>query len=153
MHPISLFLHVAGVTLWVGGMFFAWMCLRPVAAAQLPPPERLKLWAAVFARFFPWVFGAVAAILLSGLATLFAVGMANAPLHWHLMLVLGLAMSAIYVYVVAVPYVRLKTAVASQDWPAGGAALGRIRQLVGTNLLLGVITIAVGTLGRLLGQL
>ena len=151
MHPINLFLHVAGVTIWVGGMFFAWTCLRPVAVAQLEPPARLRLWTAVFARFFPWVFGAIAAILLSGLLTLFAAGISRAPWHWHLMLLLGLTMSAIYVYVVMVPYAKLKIAVAGQDWPTGGVALGQVRQLVGTNLLLGVTTIAVATLGRLFG--
>lgn len=151
MHPVFLFLHLAGVTLWVGGMFFAWMCLRPVAASQLEPPARLKLWAAVFTRFFPWVWGAVAAILLSGLITLLGVGMDKAPLHWHLMLGSGLAMTAIFVYVVFLPYATLRNAVAAEAWPVGGAALARIRQLVGTNLLLGAITIAVGTLGRLIG--
>ena len=45
MHPINLFFHVAGIVIWVGGMFFAWMCLRPVAATQLEPPVRLMLWA------------------------------------------------------------------------------------------------------------
>jgi uncharacterized membrane protein len=149
MQPINLFLHVTSVTVWVGGMFFAWMCLRPVAAAQLKPPERLTLWAAVFARFFPWVFVAVAAILLSGLFTLAATGMAQAPLHWHLMLVSGLTMIAIFLYVVVVPYAALRIAVAKQDWPNGGAALGRIRKLIGTNLLLGIATITVATLGRL----
>jgi uncharacterized membrane protein len=149
MHPINLFLHLAGVVLWVGGMFFAWMCLRPVAAAQLQPPARLKLWVAVFARFFPWVWGAVAAILLSGMLTLLATGMAQAPLHWHLMLLLGVIMTAIFIYVVRVPYAKLRNAVAHEDWSVGGAALGRIRQLVGINLLLGVVTIAIATLGRL----
>ena len=57
MHPILLFLHLTGVAVWVGGMFFAWVCLRPVAAVQLQPPARLSLWLAVFARFFPWVWG------------------------------------------------------------------------------------------------
>ncbi len=151
MHPIQLFLHVAGVVLWVGGMFFAWMCLRPVAASQLEPPARLKLWAAVFARFFPWVWGAVTAILLTGLMTLITTGMKQAPVHWHLMLMLGLTMSAIFVYVVVVPYAKLKQAVAEENWPAGGAALGKIRQLIGTNLVIGFLTIAVATLGRLFG--
>lgn len=151
MHPIFLFLHLAGVALWVGGMFFAWMCLRPVVAAQLESGARLQLWAAVFARFFPWVWGAVAAILFSGLLTLFAVGMRHAPVHWHLMLLLGLVMAAIFVYVVVVPYAKLKVAVTVRDVPTGAGALGQIRQLIGTNLVIGVLTIAVGTLGRLLG--
>ena len=153
MHPIFLFLHIAGVVLWVGGMFFAWMCLRPVAAVQLEPPSRLRLWAAVFARFFPWVWGAVSTIFLSGLLPLLAIGMKQAPLHWHLMLLLGLIMSTIFGYVFVVPYGRLKSAVADQDWPTGGTALGQIRRLIGINLILGFATIAVASLGRLIGQL
>jgi uncharacterized membrane protein len=151
MHPILLFLHLAGVVLWVGGMFFAWTCLRPVAAVQLEPPARLKLWSAVFARFFPWVWTAVSAILFSGLVTMLVIGMKQAPVHWHLMLLLGLAMAGIFVYVFQFPYAKLKAAVASQDWPSGGAALGQIRQLIGINLILGYVTIAVASLGRMIG--
>lgn len=36
---IALALHVLAVTVWVGGMFFAYMILRPVAASQLQPPN------------------------------------------------------------------------------------------------------------------
>lgn len=150
MQPLFKLLHIAGVVVWVGGMFFAWMCLRPVAAVQLEPPARLRLWAAVFARFFPWVWAAVAAILFSGVWTLVVVGMRQAPMHWHLMFLLGLIMMAIFVYVVAQPYAQLQAAVAAQNWAAGGKALGRIRQLVGVNLILGFVTVAVATVGRLL---
>ncbi len=150
MHPLFKFLHLASVVLWVGGMFFAWMCLRPVAAANLEPPQRLKLWVDVFARFFPWVWGAVVAILLSGIWTLIDVGMRTAPWYWHTMLMLGLIMSAIFVYVFMVPYARLKGAVDAQNWPGGGKALGRIRTLIAFNLALGFVTIAVASLGRLL---
>jgi uncharacterized membrane protein len=150
MHPILLFLHLAGVVLWVGGMFFAWMCLRPVAAVQLEPPARLTLWAGVFARFFPWVWAAVSVILISGLQTLLSIGMKLAPIHWHAMLLLGLVMGAIFVYVATQPYGKLKAAVADQDWPAGGRALGQIRQLIGINLILGFVTVGFASLGRLM---
>jgi uncharacterized membrane protein len=126
------------------------MCLRPVAAVQLEPPARLRLWAAVFERFFAWVWVAVAAILCSGVWTLLVVGMRQAPLHWHLMFLLGLVMAAIFVYVFALPYAQLRAAVVAQNWAAGGKALGRIRQLVGVNLILGFATVVVATLGRLL---
>jgi uncharacterized membrane protein len=149
MQPFFKFLHLAGVVVWVGGMFFAWMCLRPVAAANLEPPARLKLWADVFARFFPWVWGCVLTVVFSGLVALGATGMRLAPPHWHVMLLLGLVMSVIFVYVFLAPYAELKTAVSGQDWPAGAKALGRIRQLIGTNLILGLTTIAVATLGSL----
>jgi uncharacterized membrane protein len=38
-------------------------------------------------------------------------------------------------------------AVAASDWPQAGAAMNAIRQLVLTNLLLGVLTVAVAVLG------
>ncbi|WP_018410626.1 CopD family protein [Methyloversatilis thermotolerans] len=148
--PLLLFLHIAGVVIWVGGMFFAYVCLRPVAAAQLEPPQRLTLWAGVFARFLPLVWGMVALILASGLAMMLAVGMKAAPVHWHIMFGLGLLMMFIFMHVFFAPYRRLSRAVTASDWPAGGAALGQIRSLVGLNTALGFVVIAVATLGRLL---
>ena len=56
---IALLLHALAAVVWVGGMFFAHMALRPVAASLLEPPQRLALWVGVFSRFFPWVFVAI----------------------------------------------------------------------------------------------
>lgn len=147
MRPFLLFLHLAGVIVWVGGMFFANFCLRPVAAQQLPPPQRLPLLAGVLGRFFRLVAFSVAIILLSGFASLAATGFARAPLHWHLMSGLGLLMAAIFIVIALFFYPRLQAGVAHADWPAAGAAMNRIRQLVLINLCLGGITIAVATLG------
>lgn len=150
LSAIWLFLHLASVSVWVGGMFFAYVCLRPVAAAQLDPPLRLRLWLGVFGRFFPWVWLCVGLLLASGLAMLLAVGMKSAPLHWHLMFGIGLVMMLIFLHVFFAPYRRLGRAVDASDWAAGGAALSAIRRLVGTNTLLGLANIAMATLGRLL---
>lgn len=148
MKPLLLFLHIGSVVLWVGGMFFAYVCLRPVAAQQLPPPQRLPLWAAVFGRFFRWVWLAVALILGSGLIMMMETGFAAAPIHWHLMMLLGIVMMLIFAHVDLALYGRLKRAVTEQDWPRGGAALNGIRRLVGINLALGVMIIALATMGR-----
>ena len=147
---VSLFLHLLGVVVWVGGMFFAYMALRPVAASVLEPPLRLTLWAGVFGKFFPWVWVSVVLILLSGLHMLMVLGGLAAPLYALAMLGLGLVMMLIYVVVFFSPYQKLKRAVAEQNWKAGGAALGQIRQLIGVNLSLGLITIAVVFVGRML---
>lgn len=147
-HSIALFIHLASVVAWVGGMFFAYVCLRPAAVESLEPPARLTLWVGVFRRFFPAVWASVGLILLSGLFMLGRIGMGNAPINLHAMLALGLVMIAIYCWVFFVPYRALVGAVAAKNWPAGGAALGHIRQWVGTNLLLGALTVAVATLGR-----
>ena len=150
VQALLLFLHVASVVVWVGGMFFAYVCLRPVAVQVLEPPQRLRLWDGVFARFFVWVWWAVVLIAVSGLTLFGQAGFKGAPLGWHLMLTSGLLMIAIYIYVASIPYPKLRRAVAAEDWPAGGAALNRIRQMVGVNLLLGVLTIGFATLGRYL---
>ena len=68
--------------------------------------------------------------------------------HVHGMIAVGLAMVAIYAYIVVVPLRILRGAVSARDWPSGGAAMQRIRQLVAANLLLGVIVIAVAYLVR-----
>jgi uncharacterized membrane protein len=60
----------------------------------------------------------------------------------------GLAMMAIFLHVYFAPFQRLKRYVAAQDWPAAGAALNQIRQLVGINILLGLLTIAIATVGK-----
>lgn len=48
-------IHLLAAIVWVGGMFFAYMVLRPAAVEVLEPPARLRLWNVVFRRFFPWV--------------------------------------------------------------------------------------------------
>lgn len=140
-------LHVLGVVIWVGGMFFAYMALRP-AAGSLDPPVRLELWRDTLRRFFLWVWISVVAILLTGLHMLMVLGGAHAPLYAIAMTVIGVAMVFIFLHVYFAPYRRLRRAVAGQDWPAAGRALGQVRQLVGINLLLGIVTILVATAGR-----
>lgn len=136
--------HVLATVLWVGGIFFAHQCLRPVALAQLEPPQRLRLWVGVFGRFFPWVWAAVLTLILSGqfLAQQLG-GMAAVGVHVHIMAAIGYAMAAIFFFIYFKPYPALRRAVAAEDWPGAGAALNRIRPLVGTNLALGVANIVL----------
>ena len=147
---IALSLHLLAAVVWVGGMFFAYVCLRPVAASQLEPPQRLKLWNAVFARFFRWVWIAVLTLLATGYWMIFAHfgGMANVGWPVHLMQGIGLVMIALYLVLFIAPYSELMQAVKDECWPEGGKALNRIRQIVGTNLVLGLITVVVASGGR-----
>ena len=80
---LALALHVLSAVIWVGGMFFAYMALRPVAAELLEPPARLRLWRGVFANFFVWVSAAVVLLLITGLWMIFGVygGMGKALLR------------------------------------------------------------------------
>ena len=142
--PIAITLHMLSAVVWVGGMFFAYMALRPAAASLLEPPQRLPLWSKTFARFFPWVWAAVVILPATGYWMIFEVfeGMRNAGLYIHLMQAIGIVMIMIFLHLYLAPYQRMNRAIAAGDWPVAGKQLAVIRRLVGTNLILGLITVA-----------
>ena len=142
-------IHLLSIVVWVGGMFFAYVVLRPSAAEVLQPPERLRLWDKVFSKFFNWVWFAIFLVLVSGFYMIYLIGgFANLSLFINLMLLMGLVMTMIYVYVFFKCYVPFNRHVVKQEWPAAGAMLGTIRKLVGLNLTIGLLTIAVAMIGR-----
>ncbi len=146
---INLALHVLSVMVWVGGMFFAYMFLRPAAASELEPPIRLRLWRTVFSRFFPWVWAAIILVPLTGIMlTAPWQGFTNAPLYIHIMTTLGSIMILIFLHVFFAPFKRIKRCLDEDDIPGAAQQLNTIRKLVGINTLIGVITIAVATAGK-----
>lgn len=149
MKSYLLLLHLLGIIVWVGGMIFAHFCLRPVAAAQLPPPQRLPLLSAVLGRFFALVAVAVVAILTTGVLMLHVGAQGMMPADLHAMAGIGSLMAVLFAVIYLRLYPALSRAVAAADWPAGAAAMDRIRQLVLINLILGVATVVIGMLGYL----
>jgi uncharacterized membrane protein len=149
---IGLAVHVLAAIVWVGGMFFAYVVLRP-AAGGLEPLPRLTLWRDVFARFFPWVWASVLGLLLSGYGMLlFGLGgFAGAGVHVHLMQALGLIMMALFGHLYFVPWRRLQRALAGGDGAAAAGQLGQIRRIVLINLGLGLVTSVIGASGRFWG--
>ncbi|HUX92062.1 MAG TPA: CopD family protein [Gallionellaceae bacterium] len=142
-------IHLLAIVVWVGGMFFAYVVLRPSAAEILQPPERLRLWDKVFSQFFNWVWLAVSLVLISGFYMIYLFGgFSNLSLYINLMLGMGLVMTMIYVYVFFKCYVPFNRLVAKQEWPAAGAMLATIRKLVALNLTIGLLTVAVAIIGR-----
>ena len=145
----AIAIHALAAVIWVGGMFFAYMVLRP-SAGPLEAPVRLQLWERVFSRFFPWVWTSVATLLASGLGMIFwgYGGFAAMGTYVHVMLGIGLLMMAIYAHLYFVPWRRLRRAVAAANWAEAGVQLGVIRRIVAVNLTLGLITVAIGASGR-----
>jgi len=139
-------LHVLAALVWVGGMFFAWMVLRPAAMTALEGPARLKLWVEVFQGFFRWVWIAVVLLPVSGVGMLHMHfnGFEAAPRYVQVMMGLYVVMTALFIRIQALMLPELRTAVQAQDWPTGAAVLGRIRRLVGINLLVGLVVVAIG---------
>jgi uncharacterized membrane protein len=145
---VALWLHVLGTVVWVGGMFFAHMALRP-AAQGLDPSVRLPLLAAALGAFLRWVGVAVVFILVSGFMMIFGSGgFTRFGANVHAMTALGLVMMIVYGFIVAVPFPRLRAGVEARQWPTAGAAMTQIRRLVAINLVLGLVTITVAILGH-----
>ena len=143
---IALFVHVLSNVIWIGGMFLAYVSVRPAAAEVLEPPQRLKLWEGIFRRFFPWVWASVVALLATGFYMMGQMG--TVPPHVIAMAAIGVVMSAIFLHIYFAPFARLTLAVEAQDWKAAAPALNQIRILVLVNLCLGLLNIAVAMLGR-----
>ena len=149
---LALMFHIFGAVVWVGGMFAAYVCLRPAAGA-LEPPQRLALWRRFFAKFFPWVWISILLLLASGywmLLTTFG-GFKGAPLYINLMQTIGLVMIALFVWLFHGPWLKFKRAVDAQDWPSAAVQLSRIRQIIMINLPLGLIVVIIGGTGRYWG--
>ena len=140
-------LHVLAALIWVGGMFFAWMILRPAALTALEGPARLKLWAEVFRRFFVWVWIAVLILPISGVGMLHMryAGFDAAPRYVQVMMGLYIVMTALFIRIQSLQLPQLRRAVEAEDWPSGAAALGRIRRLVGINLIIGLLLVAIAS--------
>jgi uncharacterized membrane protein len=147
---IAITLHLIATIIWIGGMFFAYMALRPVAGSLLEPPVRQTLWVGVFKRFFVWVWIAIVTLLVSGFWMIFTElgGMGNLGLHINIMLGLGVFMMLLFMHVYFGPFRRLQHAVIESNWETGGAKLNQIRMLVKTNLILGFLLIIIATAGR-----
>jgi uncharacterized membrane protein len=142
---VLLALHLLGAVVWVGGMAFALLVLRP-SLIVLEPPQRLALHEKVFKKFFLYVWHAMPILLLTGYAMLFGVFGGFAAVNWavHVMHLLGLIMAAIFLVVFFGPWKVMRVAMAAGDQPAAAAAVGRIRSLVGVNLAIGAVTVVVG---------
>ncbi len=146
---LLLVLHLLAAIVWVGGMFFAHLILRP-AVGPLSPKDRLELWGRIFARFFSWIWLAVILLLLTGYALVFMLfgGLAGAGLSVHLMNGVGLLMMGLYAVLFFGPYRLFRRALAARELPFAVQQQARIRQIVTINLVLGLLTVAAAAGGR-----
>ena len=147
---IAFGLHILFAVLWVGGMFFAYVCLRPAASA-LDAAARTQLWAATLSRFFPVVLLAIPVMLGSGLYMVSVEGgMADAGLRVHLMLGIGVLMMLLFLHVFFAPFQKLKRAVAANNTAQAVKSIAQIRTLVAINLTLGIIVVLIASGGKYL---
>ena len=152
-YGLTMGVHALAATVWVGGMFFAHVILRPVLA-EMEPLQRLGVWRKVLPRFFVYVWISIICLLVSGYGVLlfgFRGGFSGGPTHVDLMQLSGLVMMGLYVQLFFGPWQGFKRAFDAGDMPKTAEYQARIRHIVTINLVLGLATIFIGTVGSLLG--
>jgi uncharacterized membrane protein len=141
-------LHILATVVWVGGMFFAHMSLRPAANELLEPNSRLPLWLLVFQRFFFWVWVSIVSLLISGgLLLVLKGGFAQLPIHVHIMVGTGLFMVFLFCVLYFIHYPRFQRSVDKIAYEQAGRSLATIRLIMFSNLLLGLFTIVIAMAG------
>ena len=136
-------LHLLCAVLWVGGMFFAYVVLRPSMAA-IEAPQRMLLHTRVFRKFFLVIWHAMPLILITGFAMVgLQWNMATAPWQLNAMMGLGLLMAAVFLAIFFGPYRQFRR---TTDRNRMASRLDSIRKLIGVNLVLGLITVIIAGL-------
>lgn len=147
--PISL--HLLAAVLWIGGMFFALLVVRPLCIQMLDPgPARLKLMLAIQGRFLKWIGLFVLVLQASGYWMLTQVMGGFNGLGWHvnLMLLLGNVMTLLYLYAYLFPYRKAKAYARDGKGLETAIQMERIRKGTVLNLTLGIILVLSGSMGR-----
>ena len=150
MISLSLTVHILASVIWVGGMFFAYVLLRPALGAidqgTIDSGQRLTIWVSVFKKFFPWVWLCIVMLLASGFLMISLMGgFGSIGIHVYIMMGLGILMMAIFKFIYVAPFRHLCRGVEEQKWELAAYALGTIRKLVATNLILGILTIVIAS--------
>jgi uncharacterized membrane protein len=138
-------IHLLCVVLWVGGMAFLLLTLRP-SVGVIDPSSRLVLQGAVFRRFFRTVWQVMPMAIASGLLLLI-LSYSHQKLPWEVMVMQtgGVLMAAIFIGMVLVPNKRFQTKLAAGTATADDVA--PIRRLIWLSLGIGaVILVSVANL-------
>jgi uncharacterized membrane protein len=139
------FLHLASAIIWLGGMSFMLLAMRPALMKQLAAPTRAPLLAEIWQRFFALVAVCVLVLLATGLyffASIPKGGHAGIPFGWHIMFALGVLMMLIFGHIYFAAFRGYKKALAAGDKERAAAKAGQIHKLVVANFILGWLSVA-----------
>jgi len=139
---LVLAVHLIAMAAWVGGMVYALVVVRK-ALSVLDSAPRMQVHLITLKRFFLVVWHAVVLSILTGYAMIWDYG-GFAHLHWsiNVMNLLGLVMTAVFLFLFFGPYRKLRRAIRPSP-----ELLARVRLLVTVNLVLGLGVIVVASVG------
>lgn len=155
MYDSIKLLHLAAGIVWMGGMAFMLLALRPAAISVLDAHHRNRLMGAVWGRFFIVVAVAIAVLFFSGMhlytaifrATRLATGEGGVPLGWNIMVMLGLLMMLLFGHIYG-QYRRYRRGLRTNDNTLVLRAATQIHVWMLVNFILGWLAIIAVRLVR-----
>ena len=144
MPVIAITAHVLAVIIWIGGMFFGSVAVRP-ALKGLDTLVAARFWYTVLSRFLPWVWAAIVVLLLSGTYMVFNGfgGFGELPWFVQFMMGVGIFMMMLTGHLSFSVFKKLRRAVAGNDTALAAKALRQIRLIMDVNLVLGLTIVVV----------
>ncbi len=139
-----LTLHTIGAVVWIGGMAYALIVLRP-AIAVLEPAPRMQMHMQSLRRFLRLTWHVMPLVLVSGWIMVFTLygGFQNLPWAVNAMQLTGLVMAGIFAYLALGPFKRFRRAIRP-----GPELLIRMRGLMLVNLVLGALVLVFASIGH-----
>jgi uncharacterized membrane protein len=149
---VGLALHIVSVIIWIGGLFLAFVALKP-GMLPIDAEARLAVWQHGFGRFLPWSWLCVVTLLLSGFAMVFLgfSGLTALPAHVRAMMALGVLTAGLYAYLLFLPWRGFRHAMLKFDWPTAETKIAQVRRVMGVTLVIGLAAAIVGAAGRYYG--
>lgn len=144
MPVIAITAHVLAVIIWIGGMFFGLVALRP-AVRDMDALTAARFWCTVLGRFLPWVWAAIVMLLASGTYMVFNGfgGFSGLPWFVQFMMGIGIFMMMLVGHLSFSVFKKLKRAVAAGDATLAAKPLRQMRIIMDVNLILGLAIVIV----------
>ncbi len=139
-----LTLHTIGAVLWIGGMGYALIVLRP-AIGVLEPAAQMQMHMQSLRRFLRLTWHVMPLVLVSGWIMVFTLygGFAHLPWAVNAMQLTALVMAGVFAYLALGPFKRFRRAIRP-----GPELLGRMRRLMLVNLALGTLVLVFASIGH-----
>lgn len=144
MPVIAITAHVLAVIVWIGGMFFGLVALRP-AMKGMDTLAAARFWSSLLSHYLPWLWAAILVLLASGIYMVFNGfgGFAQLPWFVHFMMGIGIFMMLLSGHLTFSGFKKLKRAVAANDEALAAKAVRHIKLITDVNLVLGLLVVVV----------
>ena len=148
MPVIAITAHVLSVIIWVGGMFFGQVAVRP-AMRGMDTLAAARFWCVLLGRFLPWAWTAIVVLLASGTYMVFNSfdGFSELPWFVQFMMGVGIFMMMLTGHLSFSAFKKLKRAVAAGDAALAEKPLRQIRVIMDVSLILGLLIVIVVMMG------